>query len=38
MRVGDTLVDLRLSAYWNVEVPESAADWRVQQIGLPNFR
>jgi len=27
MRFGDTPVDLRLSAYWNVEAPDSGADW-----------
>jgi hypothetical protein len=27
LRFGDTPVDMRLSAYWNVEAPESAADW-----------
>ena len=27
LRFGDTPVDLRFSAYWNVEAPDSAADW-----------
>jgi len=27
LRFGDTPVDLRFSAYWNVEAPESAPDW-----------
>ena len=27
IRFGDTPVDFRLSAYWNVEAPESAPDW-----------
>lgn len=26
-KFGETPVDLRLSAYWNVEAPDSAADW-----------
>lgn len=27
MRFGETPVDMRVSAYWNVEAPESAPDW-----------
>ena len=27
MRFGETPVDMRMSAYWNVEAPESAPDW-----------
>lgn len=30
MRFNDTPVDLRVSAYWNVEAPESAPDWFVE--------
>ena len=30
VRFGDLPVDLRLSAYWNVEAPESSADWFVE--------
>ena len=35
MRFNDSPVDMRLSAYWNVEAPESAPDWFVEfQIKL----
>ena len=30
MRFGKTPVDMRVSAYWNVEAPESAPDWFVE--------
>ena len=30
MRFGRTPVDMRVSAYWNVEAPESAPDWFVE--------